>query len=184
MSAMRVQRVFSTSLLLAVIACWPGNNLRAAQAAKGPAPAAQPFNVTKDILDHKDTLNWKPAPDSAIPADVCYMFQVCVGATKVIALPAATEGGTKVARGVFLTQDAKHADVLILERQTSADVYFFLLSPQGTLVKTAYAAVTGKSWLPMGMSLAQPTFDKDKVVWHTWASKLSTAAAEKKPESN
>jgi hypothetical protein len=184
MSAMRVQRVFSTALLLAAIACWPGNNLRAAQAAKGSAPAAQQFNVTKDILDHKDTLNWKPAPDSAIPADVCYMFQVCVGATKVIALPAATEGGTKVARGVFLTQDAKHADVLVLARQTPTERYYFLLSSQGTLVKVAYAQLTSASWVPMGIAVAQPTFDKDKVVWHTWASKLSTAATEKKPESN
>lgn len=178
---MRTNRIYKllwlTPLAMTIVAWKPLTDLRA-QAA---APAAQ-ANITKEILDRKD-LNWKPAPNE-IPADVCTILQVCGGTTKVIALPVATEGGQKVGRGVLLTQDQKHADVLVLERQTPSDKYFFLLSPQGTLAKAAYAQVTSKSWLPMGMALAGPTFDKDKAVWHGWASKLGTAAAaDKKPES-
>jgi hypothetical protein len=177
---MRTNRIYKllwlTPLAMTIVAWKPLTDLRA-QAA----PAAQ-VNITKEILDRKD-LNWKPAPNE-IPADVCTILQVCGGTTKVIALPVATEGGQRVGRGVLLTQDQKHADVLVLERQTPSDKYFFLLSPQGTLAKAAYAQVTSKSWLPMGMALAGPTFDKDKVVWHGWASKLGTAAAaDKKPES-
>jgi hypothetical protein len=168
-------------LAMTIIAWKPLTDLRA-QAAKSAAPAVQQVNITKEILDRKDTLNWKPAANG-IPADVCAILQVCSGTNKVIAIPVATEGGQKVARGVFLTQDQKHADTLVLERQTPSDTYFFLLTPQGTLAKAAYAQVTSKSWLPMG-SLAEPTFDKDKALWHGWASKLGTAAAaDKKPES-
>jgi len=159
----------------------PAMNLHA-QAAKSPA-AGGSYNVVKEILNHKDTLNWKSV-DNAIPGDVCTILQVCNGAVKMIALPRATEGGVPVGRGVFLTQDGKKADVLVLERQTPSDTYFFLLTPDGTLAKAAYAQVGSRSWLPVGMSLGGPVFDKDKVVWHNWASKLGTAAAaEKKPDS-
>ena len=165
----------------AIIAWQPAVNLHA-QAAKSAAPAGS-YNVAKEILDHKDTLNWKPA-ENAIPGDVCTILQVCNGAVKVIALPRGNEGGVPVGRGVFLTQDSKKADVLVLERQTPSDTYFFLITPQGTLAKAAYAQVGSRSWLPVGMALSQPVFDKDKVVWHNWASKLGTAAAaEKKPDS-
>jgi hypothetical protein len=155
-------------------------NLRA-QAAKSAAPAAS-YNIEKEIMDHKATLDWKPAANG-IPADVCTILQVCNGAVKVIALPRATEGGQPVGRGVFLTQDDKKADVLVLERETPVDRYYFLLTPQGTLAKAAYAQVGARSWTPVGTALSGPIFDKDKVVWHNWAMKLGTAAADKKPES-
>jgi hypothetical protein len=168
-------------LAIMIVAGRPLTNVHA-QAAKSGVPAAQQFNITKEIMDKKDTLNWKPAANG-IPADVCTILQVCSGTNKVIAIPVTTEGSQKVARGVFLTQDQKHADALVLERQTPADTYFFLLTPQGTLAKAAYAQVSSRSWLPMG-TLAEPTFDKDKAIWHGWASKLGTAAAaEKKPDS-
>jgi len=167
-------------IALLAIAWQPAAKLRA-QAAKSAAPAT--YNVVKEILDHKDTLNWK-ATENGIPADVCTILLVCNGAVKVIALPRSTEGGLPVGRGVFLTQDSKKADVLVLERQTPVDTYFFLLTPQGTLAKAAYAQVNSRSWTPVGMALSGPIFDKDKVVWHNWASKLGTAAAaEKKPDS-
>jgi len=152
------------------------------------AQAGGQVNVSKDIMDHKGMLNWKPA-GNGIPQDVCTILQVCNGDTKVVALHA-TENGLPIARGVFLTQDAKHMDVLVLERQSTADIYFFLLTPQGTLAKAAYAQVGGRSWTPMGMALADPSFKKETAVWHAWASKLGSEpaaapapAADKKPES-
>jgi hypothetical protein len=182
MSNIRFRKLLWLAPLIVIVIAWqPVANLRA-QAAKPAAPAGQ-VNVVKEIMDHKDMLNWRPAANG-IPQDVCTILQVCNGEVKVVALPRATEGGVLVVRGVFLTQDDKKAEVLVLERQTPADIYFFLLTPQGTLAKAAYAQVGARSWTPVGMALGGPVFDKDKVVWHNWASKLgSAAAAEKKPES-
>ncbi|PYU28757.1 MAG: hypothetical protein DMG31_19250 [Acidobacteria bacterium] len=167
-------------IALMVIAGQPAAKLQA-QAGKSAAAASQ-YNIVKEIMDHKATLDWKPA-GNGIPADVCTILLVCNGTTKVIALPRSTEGGQPVGRGVYLTQDDKKADVLVLERQTPVDTYFFLLTPQGTLGKAAYAQVGSRSWTPVGMALSGSVFDKDRVVWHNWASKLGTAAADKKPES-
>jgi hypothetical protein len=180
MDTSRFRKLLWLPALAFMVAAWQPAAKLHAQAGKG-APAGQ-YNIVKEITDHKDTLNWKAAPNG-IPSDVCAILQVCNGTTKVIALPRSTEGGQPVARGVFLTQDDKKAEVLVLERQTPVDEYFFLLTPQGTLAKAAYAQVGSKSWLPVGMALGGPVFDKDKVVWHNWASKLGTAAADKKPES-
>lgn len=178
MNTIRFSKFLWLVLIAVLVIAWnPGTNLRA-QAAKG---AAGQYNIVKEIMEHKD-LNWKAAPNGIHP-DVCAMFQVCNGEVKVIALPRSTEGGLPVARGVFLTQDGKKMDVLVLERQTPADTYFFLLTPQGTLAKAAYAQVGARSWTPVGMALSGPIFNKDLVVWHNWASKLGTAAADKKPES-
>jgi hypothetical protein len=182
MNTIRFRKLLWLAPIAAVVIAWqPAANLHA-QAAKPAAPAGQ-VNVVKDIMDHKDMLNWKSAANG-IPQDVCTILQVCNGDVKVVALPRATEGGVPVGRGVFLTQDDKKAEVLVLERQTPSDTYFFLLTPQGTLAKAAYAQVGSRSWLPVGMALGGPVFDKDKVVWHNWASKLGTAAAaDKKPDS-
>jgi len=174
--------VWLAPIAVVVIASQPAANLSAQAKPAAAAPAGQ-VNIVKEIMDHKDMLNWKPAPNG-VPSDVCAILQVCNGAVKVVALPKSTENGQPVLRGVFLTQDDKKADVLVLERDTAVDRYYFLLTPQGTLAKAAYAQVGSRSWTPVGMALSGPIFDKDKVVWHNWASKLGTAAAaDKKPES-
>jgi|SRR5215469_1341425 len=181
MNATRLSKLLCLTAIVLVFTAWqPVMNL-GAQAGKSAAPAGE-FNITKEILEHKDTLNWKPAPNG-IPSDVCALLQVCNGPVKVIALPRATEGGQPVGRGVYLTQDDKKMDVLVLERQTALDTYFFLVNPQGTLAKAAYAQVGARSWSAVGMALAGPVFDKDKVVWHNWASKIGTGAAAEKKES-
>jgi hypothetical protein len=182
MNTKQFRKLVSLAPIALVMIAWqPAANL-SAQAAKPAAPAGQ-VNIVKEIMDHKDMLNWKPAPNG-IPSDVCSILQVCNGAVKVVALPRSTEGGQPVLRGVFLTQDDKKTDVLVLERDTAVDRYYFLLTPQGSLAKAAYAQVGSRSWTPVGMALSGPIFDKDKVVWHNWASKLGTAAAaDKKPES-
>jgi hypothetical protein len=182
MDTTRFRKLLWLAPIALMIIAWQPAALRA-QAGKSAAPASVQYNVVKEIMDHKDTLSWKPA-GNGIPADVCTILLVCNGTVKVIALPRTTEGGQPVGRGVYLTQDDKKADVLVLERQTPVDTYFFLLTPQGTLAKAAYAQVNSRSWVPVGMALAGSVFDKDKVVWHNWASKLGTAAAaDKKPES-
>jgi len=179
---MKVTRIIGFILpaaFSALLASSPCAFARTGGAAAAPAQASKAApagNLTKEILEHKDAINWKPAPANAIPSDVCNMFQACDGPVKVVALPAATEGGQKVGRGVFLTEDAKHSEVIILEHQTYADIYFFLLGPDGTLQKAAYRE-QGKSWVPVGHAVSDPTFEKDKAEWHSWVTKLGGGGA-------
>ena len=178
MNTTRFYRLLWLVPMAFAVLLWQPNLL----AQAGKSAAADQYNISKEIMEHKE-LTWRPAPNG-IPSDVCSLLQVCNGPVKVIALPRATEGGQPVGRGVFLTQDDKKMDVLVLERQTPVDTYFFLVTPQGTLAKAAYAQVGARSWTEMGKALGGPVFEKDKLVWHNWASKLGSAAtAEKKPES-
>src|ERR1700739_156219 len=182
MNNRQFRKLFWLAPIALLIIIWQPTANLCSQAAKPATPVGQD-NIVKEIMDHKDTLNWKPAANG-IPSDVCSILQVCNGPVKVVALPRSTEGGQPMGRGVFLTQDDKKADVLVLERQTPVDTYFFLLTPQGTLAKDAHAQVSSRSWTAVGMALSGSIFEKDKVVWHNWATKLGTAAAaDKKPES-
>ncbi len=105
----------------------------------GPAPQDS-GNLYKEVMDHK-SIQWKTAPDAAIPSDICTMMQACAGPAKVAVLTL-TEGGQKITRGLFLspTSDKAHPEAVILFRQTSGDAYFFLVGPDGNLQKTAYVA--------------------------------------------
>jgi hypothetical protein len=110
------------------------------------------------------------------------MFSACAGTSKLAVLPAVTEGGTKVQRGLFLSPTNDKKEAMILEHRTSGDVYFFLLGADGNIQKTAYIGIGGKSWVPMSNTLSQPIFAKDKPAWHTWVSKPAAApAAAEKP---
>jgi len=135
-------------------------------------------NLTKEVMDKKGAIVWKAVPATAIPQDVCNALGVCTGPIKLIVLPKATEGGTVVARGLYLTQDAKHADVVVLERQAlGQDTYFFLLSGDGNLAKAEYAQVTSTSWQLMGNTVSQPTFQKETAAWQKGLAKLGAAPA-------
>src|SRR6266446_3960461 len=98
--------------------------------SKPSAPAGQPVNLFKEVLDHKGQIQWKAAPPPGIPAAV------------------------------------------ILERQTVSEMYFFLVSPDGSLQKAAYLQQGNTSWLPIATSLAKPVFEKDRSDWHDWVMKL------------
>ena len=145
----------------------------------GQIVSAQQINLYKEVMAKKDGIVWKPAPETLIPAPVCSMLQVCAGnPDKVIAIPATTEGGQKVARGLILTkmQDAKHTDALVMLNQ-ALDIYFFLVAPDGSLQKAAYHQAGGTSWLAMASSLAQPAFTKDAKIWHDRVAQLGGAPA-------
>jgi hypothetical protein len=135
------------------------------------------YNLFKEVMAKKDTIVWKNAPDTLIPAPVCTLLQVCAGnPDRFIALAPVTEGGQKVARGLFLTKDAKRSETVMMLYQ-ALDVYFFLVSPDGTLQKAAYHQAGATSWLPIANSLAQPAFDKDKKIWHDRIAQLGGAPA-------
>jgi hypothetical protein len=150
-----------------------GAALLAAQ-TKPSSSASQQVNLSKEILDHKDKIQWRPAANPGLPPEVCSLLQACSGdMPKFYTLPLATIDGRKVGRAVYLTT-AKGKDALILEHQTRSDAYFFLLGPDGNIQKTVYLE-QGKPFFLIANELAQPTFDKDKKDWHDWASKLGSA---------
>ena len=137
------------------------------------------FNLFKEVSDKKAAIVWKDAPADALPSAVCNILAACNGSIKLIALPPATENGQKVGRALFIAEDAKKSMTLILERQTGADVYFFLVGPDGNLQKAAYLDLgkAARQWVSMGSSLGKPQFDKDKVIWHDRVQKLGAPAA-------
>jgi hypothetical protein len=149
--------------------------------ALGLAGQAKPTNLFKEVADRKGKIVWKAAPANSIPPDVCTILAACVGGgDKLIAMPKATEGGKQIARGLFLSHDAKKADVVVLLRQTPTDAYFFSVAPDGTLQKAAYWT-TGKSWVQMGTSLSRPVFEKDNQVWLDYVVKISSGSAATAP---
>ena len=171
-------------LLLILGACVVAlSSLTYAQAQAKPAGAGS-YNLAKEVMDKKGAIVWKNAPPTAIHQDVCNLFAVCTGPLKLITLPKATEGGTLVGRGLFLTQDAKHADVVVLEHQTASDTYFFLVSSDGNMAKAAYAQVTSTSWQMMGNAVSEPTFEKDKAAWQKGLAKLGGAPAPASGDEN
>ena len=137
------------------------------QAKANPSPSGnQQANPYKEVSAHKGLIKWRPAPPPGIPTDVCLIFKACANdktGPKLVTLPPATEAGQPVGRGLLLStsQDTQHPDAVILEHQTVSELYFFLLSPEGALAKTAYAQQGSTSWTTIANALAQPVFDKD-----------------------
>jgi hypothetical protein len=133
--------------------------------------SGEQYNLFKEVAAKKDKIVWKNAPSNLIPPSVCTFLQVCGGnPDKFIALPPVTENGQKVGRGLFLTKDAQGKDAVMMLNQ-ALDIYFFLLSPDGTLQKAVYREA-GKPWLVIANSLAQPKFNKDKQIWHDRIARL------------
>lgn len=167
-----VRRLFLPVILCVVFAA-PQPMAMAGQAAKQSGGA---YNLYKEVSAGKGKIVWRKAPANAIPDSVCALLEVCAGETKLIVLPPATEGGQKVGRGMFLTRarGAKGADAVVLERQTLTEIYFMLVSPNGGLEKAAYREL-GKQWLVIANSLARPTFNKEKKIWHDHLVKLGVA---------
>jgi len=158
----------SGSLLSAVVVL--------ALAAPRYAGAQAKGNLFKDVMDRKDGLNWKPAPEGQPPADVCSMLQACAGSMKVLVQTPVTEGGKRITRAMYMTKsaDGKH-DVIILERLSPGiEAYFFLLAPDGTMSKAAYDQ-TGQPLMSIGSAVGGPAFEQDLKVWEPYITKVSTA---------
>ena len=144
-----------------------------------PVARAQ-SNFVKQVTGHQADVTWITYKTPTLPDDVCTLLSACSGpAAKVAALPPATIGGRKVGRALFLTQ-VKNQPAIILEHQVpGSEVYFFLLGPDGGLLKTAYLE-NGKSFIVIANSLAQPKFQADMKDWQSWAQKLGS----EKPKAN
>ena len=159
----------------------------ASQAVPAAAQTKPSVNLTKQVLDAKKTIVWKDAPANTFPGDVCNIIQSCGGAIKLIAIPAATEKGVKVARGLFWAQssDGKHTDLVVLERQTPTDATFYLLGADGGLVRAAYLdeGAPVKRWVSMGAALLSSQFANEVMTWNKRVTEI-TSAPPPKPADN
>jgi hypothetical protein len=146
-------------------------------AAPQPAQAGS-INLSKDVMDKKNVIVWKDAPAGTIPSDVCNILQSCGGKIRGFGIPAATEGGVKVTRVLFLTSSADgKTDEVVLARQTVNDRYFYLVGAAGNLQKAAFVQLGSTQWLPVAVSIVQPQFDKEKQIWHDRLIKFGAPAA-------
>jgi hypothetical protein len=132
-------------------------------------------NFVKDVMDHKGDIQWITYKTPTLPDDVCTLLSACTGAAaKVAALPPATIHGRKVGRALFLTEVKKQQTIILEHQVPGSEVYFFQLGPDGSLQKTAYLE-TGKTFLIIANSLAQPIFQADMKDWQAWVAKPAPA---------
>jgi hypothetical protein len=142
-----------------------------------PGAAAPAFNLYKEISDKKNTILWRNAPATALPADVCRILNVCNAPAKMIAI-VGNDKGQKIGRGLYWIPN-KTGDALILQRQAPGEIQFFLLAPDGNVQKVAYIDLNKpvKQWVPMAASLVKAPFEQERKVWHDHILKAGAAAA-------
>jgi len=75
---------------------------------------------------------------------------------------------------LFLTEVKKQQTIILEHQVPGSEVYFFQLGPDGSLQKTAYLE-TGKTFLVIANSLAQPIFQADMKDWQAWVAKPAPA---------
>ena len=141
-------------------------------------------NLYQDVMSHKASMSWKPAPAINYPDDACSVIDSCSSdgsAPKVFVLPSATVDGRRVGRAVYLVKikdpkDPKQTEAVVFEHQTVSQTYFFRVGPDGTIQHTVYLE-SGKPWMPIPNTLGQSVYGKDISAWHDALTKPAGAAA-------
>jgi hypothetical protein len=128
------------------------------------------FNLTKEVLDKKAGIQWTNAPANTFSGDVCSIIQACGGAIKIISMTPTTENGVEVAHALLLATSSdpnRTGDVIVLERQTPTDAAFYLVGPDGALVRAAYLdeGAPVKRWVAMGAAL-EAQYETEANAWH------------------
>jgi hypothetical protein len=175
---MRRLRVCANSAVFAIVAMAALGLLGSAASAAARQPAPAGTNLYQDVMSHKASINWQDAPAQNYPDDACSYLKACSvdgSAPKVFVLPIATVSGRRTARAVYLvkiSKDPKQPEAVVFEHQTADQTYFFRVSPDGSIMYSAYLE-PGRSWLFIANQLGQPIFDKDAADWHTALTKAA-----------
>jgi hypothetical protein len=148
----------------------PSSSTNSSTSGPNATLAAQKFNLTKEVLDKKAAIVWTNALANTFSGDVCNIIQACGGAIKITSMPPTTEKGVKVARGLLLATSSdtnRTGDVIVLERQTPTDAAFYLVGPDGALVRVAYLdeGAPVKRWVAMGAAL-EAQYETEANAWH------------------
>jgi hypothetical protein len=175
-----------SSLLIAVITLLASMTLPAQGQSSSTAlkkPSRSP-NLFEEIMEHKDELSWEFHEKDALPSDLCKILLTPEPDTKlpfkVLGFPLGIPGKQEAPALVLSwTRDQNHPDIVLLANVRDTGASFFLLSREGTLMKTAYRSKNGP-WALVSNALARNEFEREKRLWHDWLvsrfpSKHSTA---------
>ncbi len=133
-------------------------------------------NLYREIMQHQDQVPWQFSERDVLPSDLC---RVLVGTCPVKNLPfkifgfplespAGTDPGTLV---LSWTADQSHPDMVMLANATRDKASFFLLSPEGRLLRAASRTKSG-SWLPVANEAVYNQFEVATTLWHQWFASL------------
>lgn len=136
----------------------------------------QDSNLFEEVMERRNQLSWAYRKEDALPSDLCEtLFANCLNKKlpfKILAFPVEVPGQQEQGALVLSwTVDQDHPDIIMLASVTEADATFFLLSHEGTLLKTAYRTKEGK-WLSLSNSVARDQFERERNQWHTWLAGL------------
>jgi hypothetical protein len=160
----------------------PSSSTNSSTSGPNATLAAQlKFNLTKEVLDKKAAIVWTNALANTFSGDVCNIIQACGGAIKITSMPPTTEKGVKVARGLLLATSSdtnRTGDVIVLERQTPTDAAFYLVGPDGALVRVAYLdeGAPVKRWVALGAALEESQYETEANSWHQQVMQLGAPA--------
>jgi hypothetical protein len=150
-----------------------------------PSYGHQDQNLFDEVLARKNQLAWDRRNGDTLPADLCEtLLANCVNKKlpfKILAYPLEVPGQEEQGALVLSwTADQDHPDIVILASVTEDSATFFLLSHEGTLLKTAYRNKNG-TWASLSNSVARDHFERERNQWHKWLVSLDGSHIGPKP---
>jgi len=137
----------------------------------------QDSNLFEEIMARKNQLSWEYRKDDTLPPALCEtLLENCPSkklSFKILGYPLETPGQKE--QGALIlswTVDQDHPDIVMLASVTEDTATFFLLSPEGTLAKTASRTKNG-TWASVSNSLARDQFERERNQWHKWLAGLA-----------
>jgi len=136
----------------------------------------QDSNLFDEIMARRNQLSWEYRKDDTLPPALCETLLADCASKKLpfkilafpFELPGQQEQGALV---LSWTLDQNHPDIVMLASVTEDSATFFLLSPDGSLAKTAYRTKNG-TWSSVSNSLARDQFERERNQWHKWLAGL------------
>jgi hypothetical protein len=141
-----------------------------------PSYGRQDQNLFDEVMARKNQLAWDYRKEDTLPPDLCEtLFANCLNKKlpfKILAYPLEVPGRQEQGALVLSwTADQDHPDIVMLASVTEDSATFFLLSHEGTLLKTAYRTKNG-TWVSLSNSVARDHFERERNQWHKWLVSL------------
>jgi hypothetical protein len=150
--------------------------------AQTPSPA-DPYllhqrdgNLYREVLEHKDQLSWQFHEEDTLPNDLCRLLVTTCPVQNLpfkifgfpLEAPERTDPGTLV---LSWTADHNQPDIVMLASATREKASFFLLSPEGKLLRAASKTKNG-TWSSVANDTVQDQFERASTVWRRWLASL------------
>jgi len=170
-----MQRMFKLSAIVTIALSFLATAKADKSSPKFGLPSSyrrQDANLFDEIMAHRNQLSWEYHKEDTLPPPLCEtLLANCPSKKlpfKILAFPLEIPGQQEQGALVMSwTVDQNHPDIVMLASVTDESATFFLLSPDGTLAKTAYRTKNG-AWSSVSNSLARDQFDRERNQWHRW----------------